>query len=167
MKKAAAVSLLRFTHGSCRPPIIIATINAAPSTITSHYVEVVRCASTARASPARPEGLHNECYPTCRLLWPSPPRQDSPCGDRRRCGCRLGLAVIVRRRCARAPARFSFCRRASRAVLAPPGGMKHKKGMTCSKLKNQWTNTILNFLHAFLKSSAFRAQFACYRVIFF
>ena len=85
----------------------------------------------------------------------------------RRCGCRLGLAVIVRRRCARAPARFSFCRRASRAVLAPPGGMKHKKGMTCSKLKNQWTNTILNFLHAFLKSSAFRAQFACYRVIFF
>ena len=80
MKKAAAVSLLRFTHGSCRPPIIIATINAAPSTITSHYVEVVRCASTARASPARPEGLHNECYPTCRLLWPSPPGRIHPAG---------------------------------------------------------------------------------------
>ena len=48
------------------------------------------------------------------------PRQDSPCGDHRRCGGRLGLVVILRRRCARAPARFSFCLRASRAVLAPP-----------------------------------------------
>ena len=33
---------------------------AVASTITSRYVEVVRCASTARFA-ARPRGLHNEC----------------------------------------------------------------------------------------------------------
>ena len=54
MKKAAAVSLLRFTHGRSRSAADRYRHHAAvASTITSRYVEVVRCAATARASPAR------------------------------------------------------------------------------------------------------------------
>ena len=61
-KKAAAVSLLRFTHGSYRAASHHLSPPSTPThPITSRYVEVVRYAATARASPARPEGLHNEC----------------------------------------------------------------------------------------------------------
>ena len=56
----------RFAAALCLRPLSADDRSSSPPSppthpITSRYVEVVRCASTARASLARPEGLHNEC----------------------------------------------------------------------------------------------------------
>ena len=70
--KAARESFALLTAAAGRPSMAIATTKAGPSTITSHYVEVVRCAATARASLRARRVYITNVDRTCRLLWPPP-----------------------------------------------------------------------------------------------
>ena len=70
----------------------IAKITASPSDNIPLCI-VVRYAATARYA-ARPPGLHNECYPTCRLLWVAAHDWFHPAGRRL---CRLGQVEYMGR----------------------------------------------------------------------
>ena len=93
---------------------LIANITADPPDNIPLCI-VVRCASTAHYV-ARPTGLHNEFYRTCRLLWVAATRGFTLRGSPRSAESGKYLRGVA----ARGLQPVFILRRSSRSVLAPP-----------------------------------------------